>query len=31
MIDEANEKLTGFRILKGTEVDIRSDGKPGPS
>ncbi len=26
MIDEANEKLTGFRILKGTEVDIRSDG-----
>lgn len=25
-IDEANKKLTGFRILKGTEVDIRSDG-----
>jgi DNA polymerase (family X) len=26
-IDEANKKLTGFRILKGTEVDIRSDGR----
>jgi DNA polymerase (family X) len=26
MIDEANEKLRAFRILKGTEVDIRSDG-----
>jgi DNA polymerase (family X) len=26
LIDEANKKLTGFRILKGTEVDIRSDG-----
>jgi DNA polymerase (family X) len=25
-IDAANAKLTGFRILKGTEVDIRSDG-----
>ena len=25
-IDEANKKLTGFKILKGTEVDIRSDG-----
>jgi DNA polymerase (family X) len=25
-IDEANKNLTGFRILKGTEVDIRSDG-----
>ena len=27
LIDEANEKLTGFRILKGTEIDIRSDGR----
>lgn len=27
LIDAANEKLTGFRILKGTEVDIRSDGR----
>ena len=27
LIDEANKKLTGFRILKGTEVDIRSDGR----
>jgi len=26
MIDAANEKLSGFRILRGTEVDIRSDG-----
>ncbi len=26
MIDEANKRLTGFRVLKGTEVDIRSDG-----
>jgi DNA polymerase (family 10) len=26
LIDAANEKLAGFRILKGTEVDIRSDG-----
>ena len=25
-IDEANKKLTGFKILKGTEVDIKSDG-----
>ena len=25
-IDAANAKHTGFRILKGTEVDIRSDG-----
>lgn len=25
-IDKANKKLTGFKILKGTEVDIRSDG-----
>ena len=27
LIDAANEKLRGFVILKGTEVDIRSDGK----
>jgi DNA polymerase (family 10) len=27
MIDAANGKLRGFRILKGTEIDIRSDGK----
>jgi DNA polymerase (family X) len=27
VIDAANEKQSGFRILKGTEVDIRSDGK----
>jgi DNA polymerase (family 10) len=26
-IDRVNEKLKGFRILKGTEVDIRADGK----
>jgi DNA polymerase (family 10) len=26
LIDGANEKLTGFRILKGTEIDIRADG-----
>jgi DNA polymerase (family 10) len=26
-IDRINEKLKGFRILKGTEVDILSDGK----
>jgi DNA polymerase (family 10) len=26
VIDGINKKLTGFRILKGTEVDIRSDG-----
>jgi DNA polymerase (family 10) len=26
-IDEANEKLVGFKILKGTEIDIRSDGR----
>ena len=25
--DAANEKLAGFRILKGTEIDIRSDGR----
>jgi DNA polymerase (family 10) len=27
LIDEANKKLSGFRILKGTEVDIRADGR----
>jgi DNA polymerase (family 10) len=27
LIDEANEKLSGFKILKGTEIDIRSDGR----
>jgi DNA polymerase (family 10) len=27
LIDAANRKLSGFRILKGTEVDIRSDGR----
>ena len=27
LIDAANEKLAGFRILKGTEIDIRSDGR----
>jgi DNA polymerase (family X) len=27
LIDRANQRLTGFRILKGTEVDIRSDGR----
>jgi DNA polymerase (family X) len=27
LIDDANGKLSGFRILKGTEVDIRSDGR----
>ena len=26
LIEEANEELSGFRVLKGTEVDIRSDG-----
>jgi DNA polymerase (family 10) len=26
-IDRVNEKMKGFRILKGTEVDILSDGK----
>jgi DNA polymerase (family 10) len=26
-IDEANGKLRGFRILKGTEIDIRADGR----
>jgi DNA polymerase (family 10) len=27
LIDTANKKLSGFRILKGTEIDIRSDGR----
>jgi DNA polymerase (family X) len=27
LIDEANNKFSGFRILKGTEIDIRSDGR----
>ncbi len=27
LIDETNGKLAGFTILKGTEVDIRSDGR----
>jgi len=27
LIDTANEKLAGFRILKGTEIDIRADGR----
>jgi DNA polymerase (family 10) len=27
LIDAANGKLRGFRVLKGTEIDIRSDGK----
>jgi DNA polymerase (family 10) len=27
LIDEANKKLSGFSILKGTEIDIRSDGR----
>ena len=27
LIDEANNSYTGFKILKGTEVDIRSDGR----
>ncbi len=27
LIDAVNEKLTGFRILKGTEIDIRSNGR----
>ena len=27
LIDEANKKLSGFRILKGTEIDIRGDGR----
>lgn len=27
LIDEANKKLSGFTILKGTEIDIRTDGR----
>ena len=27
LIDEANKKLSGFRVLKGIEIDIRSDGR----
>jgi DNA polymerase (family 10) len=27
LIDSTNEKLRGFRILKGTEIDIRADGR----
>jgi DNA polymerase (family 10) len=27
LIDEANKKLSGFTILKGTEIDIRMDGR----
>ncbi len=27
LIDEANRKNTGIKILKGTEIDIRSDGR----
>jgi DNA polymerase (family 10) len=27
VIDSANEKLRGFKIVKGTEVDIRTDGR----
>jgi DNA polymerase (family 10) len=27
LIDAANGKLSGFRILKGTEIDIRADGR----
>jgi DNA polymerase (family 10) len=27
LIDQANERSSGFRILKGTEIDIRSDGR----
>ncbi len=27
LIDETNGKLKGFRILKGTEIDIRADGR----
>lgn len=26
LIDAANNRLAGFRVLKGTEIDIRSDG-----
>ena len=27
LIDDANRKLSGFKVLKGSEVDIRSDGR----
>ena len=27
LIDETNKKLSGFAVLKGTEIDIRSDGR----
>ncbi len=27
LIDSANEKLRGFKIVKGTEIDIRTDGR----
>lgn len=27
LIDEANKRYAGFKILKGTEIDIRSDGR----
>ncbi len=27
LIDETNKKLSGFRVLKGIEIDIRSDGR----
>ncbi len=27
LIDEANGKLKGFKVLRGTEIDIRSDGR----
>jgi DNA polymerase (family 10) len=27
LIDEANKKLSGFKILRGTEIDIRADGR----
>jgi DNA polymerase (family 10) len=27
LIDEANSRLSGFRILTGTEIDIRADGR----
>ncbi len=27
LIDEANRKYAGFKVLKGTEIDIRADGR----
>jgi DNA polymerase (family 10) len=27
LIDAANKKISGFKVLKGTEIDIRSDGR----